>query len=284
MRPVLIVTALPCEAAPLIAARNLKPVRGLPLFERFQVASSNEGTFVAITGVGKLKSAAATAALGAALLKDGSPIIANFGIAGAPLHYAPLGTPFLVNKVRDAASNTRFYPDILVRHPFAESHLETHDSPVSSPPAGAHLFDMEASGFMQAATLLVAPSEIAIIKIVSDFCEGNKLSPSQVSTLISPSAETTLNLIDTMRTEIVEPVAISESERLLLDKISLHAHFSLNQRLEINRAVISRKAKEQPFLTILESVLDRVVSSKAERSALYRTLLASLQEEPEHRE
>jgi nucleoside phosphorylase len=278
MRPVIIVTALPCEAAPLIEARRLKPVRGKPLFERFQVSASDEGTFVAVTGIGKLKSAAATAALYATLAVECEPLLVNIGIAGAAPDSCALGTPFIINKVRDVATNTRFYPDILVRHSLSEAALETHDAPLSTPPSPATLVDMEGAGFMQAATLVAAPSEIALVKVVSDHCDGKRLTPRDATSLISAHTDTILKLVDTLRTEITPSITLSQSERDVLDEAAEHAHFSHHQRLELARAALHRKARGEHFIDEVQALLKATISSKSERATSYHQILAKLQE------
>jgi nucleoside phosphorylase len=278
MRPVIIVTALPSEAAPLIEMRRLKPVRGKPLFERFQVSASHEGTFVAVTGIGKLKSAAATAALYAALAADSNPLLVNIGIAGAASDLCALGEPFVVNKVRDAATNTRFYPDILVRHPFREAALDTHDLPLSVPPPTATLVDMEGAGFMQAATLVAAPSEIAVVKVVSDYCDGTKLTPRDATARIAVHTDAIFSFVDAMRSEIASPVTLSPSEREVLDEASNHAHLSHHQRLELARAALHRKARGEQFVDDIKALLQIQISSKSERAAAYHQIIAKLQE------
>jgi nucleoside phosphorylase len=253
-------------------------VRGKPLFERFQVSASDEGTFVAVTGIGKLKSAAATAALYAALAADSEPLLANIGIAGAAPDFCPMGKPFVINKVRDAASNTRFYPDIIIRHPFSEAALETHDSPVLTPPPTEILVDMEGSGFMQAATLLVAPSEIAVVKIVSDFCDGRKLTPNDAATLIAPHTNDIFSLLDAMRAEVTPLPTLSASERSALEEAAQHAHFSHHQRLELSRAALHRKARGECFINDVKALLGLSITSKTERTAAYQSIIARLQE------
>jgi nucleoside phosphorylase len=257
----------------------MKPVRGNPILDRFQVAATSDQTlFVAVTGVGKLKAASATAAVYAVLASDNAPLLVNVGIAGAPHGFADLGSALLINQVRDVASNLRFYPDILVRHAFIEGSLDTHDAPVTSTPATPALVDMEASGFMQAATLLVAPSEIGIIKVVSDFCDGHRTTPSAVQQLLAQHVSSISAYIHAMRAEVLEHPRLSSEDRAAIDRVVAHAHFSQTQGIELARVVVQRKAKHLPFLEELSSILSEPIESKLERAAAFRRLIDALHE------
>jgi nucleoside phosphorylase len=279
MRPLVLITALSSEASPFITAWEMKPVRSSPLLERFQVAAtSDRKTFVAVSGIGKLKSATATAAVYSALSHDHSPLVANIGIAGAPTGFCELGSVFLVNKVRDVASNLRFYPDILIRHRFTEAALETYDAPVTSAPPVQALVDMEAAGFMQAATLLVAPSEIAVIKVVSDFCDGTRTTSTAAHELIVRHVSDISDHLDAMRQEVSEHPRLSASERELLDAVVAGSHFSQTQRLELTRALVHRKAKDLSFIDELKNAIAQPARAKPERSAVFQRLIEKLRE------
>jgi nucleoside phosphorylase len=257
----------------------MKPVRGNPILDRFQVMTTPDHTlFVAVTGMGKLKAATATAAVYTALSSEGSPLLINVGIAGAPIGYADLGSALLIHQVRDVASNLRFYPDILIRHPFAEASLDTHDAPVTSSPAEQALVDMEASGFMQAATLLAAPSEIAVIKVISDFCDGGRTTPSAAQQLITQHVAHISEHMQAMRNEVSHHPQLSANERAAIEAIVTHAHFSQTQRIEITRAAIQRKAKDLPIIEDLSSVLAEPIHTKLQRSAAFQRVLDKLRE------
>jgi hypothetical protein len=68
-KEILIITALSCEAAPLIKAYEARPLRENPCAERFQVFYRN-GVYIATSGIGKIRSATATSALMTSLFPD----------------------------------------------------------------------------------------------------------------------------------------------------------------------------------------------------------------------
>jgi len=275
MRDALIITALMPEAVRLIEAWGLKPVRGEPTLERFQTHFGN-GVYVAVSGVGKLKSAAACGSVLSTLLRRGEPVVANLGIAGARPGVAERGELFVVNKVRDAASNTRFYPDILFRHPLREAPLETHDAPVTDPSAVPGLVDMEAAGFMQAATMLVSPSAIIVLKAVSDLCDGSRITPLMASELISANLPAVEQILATWRTELPLSVELSPEERLLIDSRSEHARLSATQTLELERTVRSCKAQSISWREPLDQILGTTITTKQGAKAAFNTLQSTL--------
>jgi len=274
-RDALIVTALMPEASPLISAWGLKPVRGEPLLERFQVHTAN-GIHVAVSGIGKLKSATCTAAVLALLAQKSEPVVMNLGIAGAAPGAAAPGELLLINKVLDSASNTRFYPDILFRHPLREAPLETHDAPVTDPSAVPGLVDMEAAGFMQAATMLVSPSAIIVLKAVSDLCDGSRITPLMASELISANLPAVEQILATWRTELPLSVELSPEERLLIDSRSEHARLSATQTLELERTVRSCKAQSIPWREPLDQILGTTITTKQGAKAAFNTLQSTL--------
>ena len=278
MRDALIITALMPEAVRLIEAWGLKPVRGEPTLERFQTHFGN-GVYVAVSGVGKLKSAAACGSVLSTLLRRGEPVVANLGIAGARPGVAERGELFVVNKVRDAASNTRFYPDILFRHPARESSLETHDEPVTDGSSVEALVDMEGSGFMQAATLLVPPSAILVLKVVSDLCDGTRITPHDARALISDQLAVIEEIVTTSRRELPPTANLSAGEQRELDEGSERCKFSLSQRLELERLVRACKAQNREWRQALREASASDVRTKQQSKTLFSALQDSLQRE-----
>lgn len=276
MKDILIITSLMCEAAPLIEAWGLKPVRESEIDARFQVFHSN-GVYLAVSGIGKLRSAVTTAALMAHLQRErGIPIVANVGIAGGAATHTPKGTLALINKVRDVATNTRFYPDIILKHSAKELPLDTYDHPVATPFDVPVLVDMEGAGFMQAATTLAPPSSIAILKVVSDHCDKTPVTPTDASNLIHANIASICAILEEMRTALPEAPQLSTTERELLDQVATHAKLSLSQRLELHRQVRARKAQQEPFIDDLERVLAIRIANKDQRRIAYEALLRDI--------
>lgn len=277
MRPIIVIAALMSEAAPLVEQWGLKLVRNASLLERFQTFSG-DGRYIAVSGIGKLKSATATAVLTSTLGQENEPLLVNLGLAGAPSTHATRGDLFIINKVRDVTTNTRFYPDILVRHPIRESGLDTYDHPVTTPPTEPVLVDMESSGFMQAATSIVSPSSVLVLKVVSDGCDGERLTPADATSLIEARLAVIDAVIASFHAELKAAPSLSSDELSSLEQLIIMAHFSQSQRLELMRSLVAFKARGGTVSDILASCGVREVSAKHARRALFDALMNQLRE------
>lgn len=289
-RDVLILTALPCEAKPLIDLWQARPLRENPCAERFQVFYSqlvapgvSHGVYIATTGIGKMRAAIATAALLAGLSRDTfsgqiAPLVVNIGIAGSSDTTLPLGTLTYCNKIRDVATNTRLYPDILLRHSLRESSLETHDQPVTTPLAEPVVVDMEGSGIAQAALALGSPSTLCILKVISDHCTGAQITPEQATALIAKHTETIRALIDGVSCALSEPARLTPEERALLETTAHHASLSLSQRIELLRRVNALQARGISWTNTISKFLSQPIPSKEVRNRAYNQLLHQLSE------
>ncbi len=281
-RDILILTALPCEAKPLISIWQATPLRENRCAERFQVFHA-PGVYIATTGIGKLRAAIATSALLAGLFptsssNGGTPLVVNIGIAGASDTTVPLGTLTYCNKIRDVATDTRFYPDILLKHELAESALDTHDHPVKTPPLEPVLVDMEGSGVAQAALALGAPSTLCILKIISDHCTGVRIRSEHATTLIAQNAERIQTLLEALRSTLPEPERISPAEQALLEATALHATLSLSQRIELLRRVNALQARGVNWHNAISEFSSQSVTTKEARNRAYKRLLQQLSE------
>jgi len=276
MKSALLITSLMCEASPLIDAWGLKLSREGDVGDRFQLFRSNN-LYLGISGIGKLRSAVATSALITHLLHHHESLVAvNVGLAGAPADLAPRGTLALIHKVRDVSSHSRMYPDVLLKHPALECALDTYDHPVTTPPTNAALVDMECSGFMQAATTLLPPSAVAALKIVSDHCDGTRITPQEASALVAPHADTILGIIDSLRSDLPDPAQLTRDEHTFIDEVATHARLSATQKIELLRRLRAKKAQGESFTDLLRELLTHPIETKDDRRILYQALLKTL--------
>ena len=275
-RELLLITALACEATPLIAAWDLKPLRENTLGERFQVFHRGD-TFVAISGVGKIRAAIATSALTTELFSRSSqPILANIGIAGSSATDLPLGSLVYVNKIRDCATNSRLYPDVIARHGLPELALETHDLPVTTPHTERVLVDMEGAGFMHAALTLTAPSAVCVLKIISDYCSAARITPQQAEDLVRMNVATITDILNTLRSELPQDLALDDEEQELLRAATTHASLSLTQRIELTRYARALKAHNASCTEALQQLLATPITTKESRNAAFKKTIAAL--------
>ena len=160
-----IFAALPCEILPLADLFGLKPVtdgvcRGW---------ISSEGTVrVIITGIGKVSAAAAVGYACALYGAGRDDYLINIGTCAGGRNRSGA---YLINKVTDNDTKRDFYPDMLLGTGLPESSVTTV-SPVATEEMTASdddmLWEMEASGFAESASLFVPPHRIQMIKVVSD--------------------------------------------------------------------------------------------------------------------
>lgn len=160
MSLVCIITALPAESRVFIDALKLRhePVRGLRLY-------AGEQHLLLQTGIGKLKAAAATAALLQA--RPDVTALINTGIAGGD---EDIGSVHLAHRIQDAATGMQWFP-----------HLPPQRNVLQLPTASVHsvdqastdylkgvLFDMEAAGILSAASGYLSTDAVQVVKVVSD--------------------------------------------------------------------------------------------------------------------
>jgi hypothetical protein len=140
-----------------------------------------------ISNPGKINSAIATTYL--LSTRDISNII-NFGIAGSGIY--KIGEFFLVNKI-----NNKFFPDILLEHPFKESEIICFDEVVTK--GNYKLVDMESVGFFKAASKFLKSHNIFLIKIVSDNLVCFRPSDEFMYNLINPHKEKILSFLNSLK-------------------------------------------------------------------------------------
>ena len=155
------VCALHCEAKPVIDYYRLKKSQEDYPFDVYR----NDTMICVISGHGKLASASATAWIGALQPAETTACWMNLGTAGTAEH--ALGMPFQLNQIEDADTGQRYYPVIPEKTSVA-GHAGLCLSQPSTDYVEDYLFDMESSGFIQAAVRFSSAELIRSVKVVSD--------------------------------------------------------------------------------------------------------------------
>jgi len=159
--PIHLITALPAEAKPIAARLGLEraePDQGYPIYRRGPIA-------LAVTGSGKVNSAAATAMLGTLGGPGSRAIWVNLGIAGHAERN--VGEVLLASSVRDGGSGRQWRPT-LPRIPSCPSDaLLTLDRP-DLVYEHEGMVDMEASGFFPVACRFSSADLVQVLKVISD--------------------------------------------------------------------------------------------------------------------
>jgi len=168
-----IVTALDCEARPLIDHFKLKRCQ---LFKPFPLYMGGNIKLV-VCGIGAHNAIIACAALGG--FNSGESIASdkivtetawfNIGVGG---HLqADVGQPFLAHKVSEVSvqqSKTKsFYPCWIGKWPCQSANIVTVSEPVTDYQPET-IYDMEASGFCEAAYRFSTIELVQVLKIISD--------------------------------------------------------------------------------------------------------------------
>lgn len=217
-----IITALLCEASPLIHHFKLKLIHSSPF-----LVYGNENILLAISGVGSLN--ASTTVMHLYHLSDQNSLWLNIGVAG---HLdAKLGNTFLISKVMHKNIKKSFYPYLPLKHKFRLSALKTLENP-SQDYLPDTLYDMEGYGFYFAALKLSIIERVQILKIVSDNLSSDikKISKDQVSGYIEQNISHIEELLSLMMKLKENDVNHPETSR-----IQNHLHFSETEKHKLIR-------------------------------------------------
>jgi nucleoside phosphorylase len=276
-----IVTALPCEATPIVKKYDLKRDDACRHFTLYR----GDDMFLIVSGVGKMASAIATAYLIAQNVKldeagaeEGLAII-NIGVCGTLHQRYPIGTPLLIHKVIDHETGKQYFPDILIEHPFEEGSIETHNDVVRREDVlsgrvelQADLVDMEASGFFQAASRFLAPHQIYVIKVVGDYLDVVDFDRQRVAQCISGA----LDAVDGFIKQVeglcrVEGEVLTPDERRQLEKVKESLRLTVTQSHQLVDMARRYKLRTgRPLPDLSEFAQTRVKVKVEGRKALER--------------
>ena len=228
MNPICIITALPAESRVFIDALKLKPIldHGWRLY-------GNSEYLLLQTGLGKLKAAAAVGTL--LHTRPDIRAIINAGIAGGNTQ---IGDTFLGDRVQDQGSGEKWYPHLppqRIVDSIPTSAIETLDRPSTDYQSNT-LFDMEASGIMNAACNYLTTDAIQFVKVVSDNTESplESITPSMVTSLM----QSTLPHVQSVAAWLVDSTNAqpeSLSTLALHDEIIATLHHTSTQKHQLLR-------------------------------------------------
>ncbi|MFT5127089.1 MAG: adenosylhomocysteine nucleosidase [Rhodothermales bacterium] len=267
-----IVTALNCEARPIIAKFAMKGMSGRG---PWRVFASRDARLI-VSGAGKLRSALATQALAADA--DADSAILNIGCCGAvnPEQHA-IGDAVLAHQIRDHGSGRSHYPDVLASPAFAESAIETWDRGVSHEDSpGAAVVDMEAFGFYEAASLSWPTHRIGVLKVVSDHLAPERCQPAIVEGLI---AGRIAEFADYGRALLKLPLSsrcpLDEDVLARMAAVGEALKLSATQRQQLRDATVACDVRNPEKLAAL-ILPEKPPTSKYERAQMLAALLQAL--------
>ncbi len=260
-----IVTALLCEAKPVIAKYKLKKIAG---DHPYQIYEKDEISLI-VSGVGKAGSASATGYAHAIKASPKYSAWLNIGMAGHSSLETKTG--FLVNKIHDRSTDQTWFPPIVFEPPCVTDKLVTVDRPESEYKSVGGI-DMEASGFYSTASRFTTSELVQCYKVVSDNPQTpvRKTSKNEATDLINGKMENISFLIDQllndshelsaqnktpiMFDEIYNRIKMTHSEELLI-KDRLKKLYLLNPKALCNFSQEEKANSEKSVIKILDQLI-----------------------------
>lgn len=271
----IIVTALHCEAIPIIEALKMEKSGILNNFDVY----SNGGDFLVISGVGRLKSAIATTALLtrlSAMHNLRKSVVFNVGICGAKPEYL-IGDLLFPYRISCNNSRRSFYPDLLIKHNLKEASLFSAERPVfSQTELQADCVDMESYGFFEAASSFLTTSQIFALKVVSDHCENKRLSKKEVSDLIATKTDQIIALIQSHASIQIGPLTFSEQENSSLCKLVEQLRLTACQTEELRKIALSSKVRGNAKICELPDMIKRLPRDKQQSKVFFEQVKIAL--------
>lgn len=232
----MIITALYCEAQPFIDHYQLKKNKEQCKFQVFE----NDEILLLITEPGSITAAVGVTNLCTLYQLTPSDFLVNIGVCAAEPEEVLEGSIFLCNQILEKSTGRSFYPDVVYRHPFAESRLITVSS-VNHPIEAESLYDMEAAAVYQAASYFIQPHQISFIKVVSDHGvdtpeSGNRMNPGKITNLINQNLDTIITYLEQLRQAgHKDPPIFNPEEELAIKNLSDSLHCSITMELKLRQ-------------------------------------------------
>jgi len=222
-----IVTALPCEAKPLIKHYRLNGRQAENSFRIYE----NDVIRLIIAGIGKCAAAAACAYLQGAEPQAKHAWL-NLGIAGH--RDLDVGEAIMAHKISDASTGISWYPAMPFKLPCQTLELISLDQPNTEYGCNSG-YDMEAAGFYSTAIRFNSSELVQVFKVISD----NRANPAeQVS---APQAEQLINAqLDNIDVVIKQLFVLNTQMAQQQNKTEIEAfqqrwHFTVSQQHQLQR-------------------------------------------------
>ncbi|HGX92475.1 MAG TPA: hypothetical protein ENK35_04080 [Candidatus Tenderia sp.] len=237
-----IVTALQCEAKPLIHRYQLKGQNSPAGFRIYE----NRRMRLIVSGPGKLASAAACTYLYARHGEEQDQAWLNLGVAG---HTSlPLGRPRLMHKIIDGGSDQRWYPPLVFEPPCPGATCLTVEQPQQHYKDDL-CYEMEASGFYASASRFSSSELVQVLKIISDNRDHpiSEITEKQVVTMIEAQLPLIDRLIQTL-SELATELRQIQSPPDLMASFLEGWHFTTCQHNQLRQLLLRWQAlsPEQP--------------------------------------
>ncbi len=232
------VTALHNEAKPLVDFYHLKPAANHPykIYKNGQI-------FLIVSGVGKKNVSAAAAYLHDYSGKNRNSGWLNIGIGGHSVRN--LGEGVIVHKITDQATRESWFPPRILQTDCPSESVLTVEK-VELKYRDHFIYDMEASGFYEAASSFATSEIVQCFKIISDNLNtsSQKVSGALVRGLVAQN----LNSINSIVKELSKLSAELSALELNPEELDLFLkryHFTVTESHQLRR-LLSRLKTLQP--------------------------------------
>ncbi len=223
------VVAFAEEARPIIDHFRLKLVPGVNAFSLF----TGEEKRLIVSGPGKNRAAQAVAYLAGWLKAQKSTAWLNVGIAGHET--LELGTGVLASKISDAEHKQNWYPPLTFDWQEMRLPVMTVTKPEEIYSEG-FLYEMEASGFYEAAIRFSTAELIQCYKIISDNQKSpiSNVSPESARTLINKNLDAIDKLSAALSNRSGTLEALGQPAQLF-EQLVKQWHFTATEEHRLNR-------------------------------------------------
>jgi len=270
---VLFVTALMPEAAPLIEYFKLKKDMGINAYPVYR----NSDIALIVSGVGKLKSAAALAYLCALYHVEERDIVINIGFCGSSSRKYTPGTLLVINKITDMDTGKDYYPDVLFGRGLPKESLRCYSRAVRKEDISGEtnvFCDMESAGFIETAKKFVYTHNIAVLKIISDYLEPENLNHELLRNYIRKQLSRVENLLDVLKqlNRSTCEFTFTEEENEAFTSICHNLYFSKSMEKMFLKEMKILKLKGMEPLNILNPFMEIKAGSKAEGKKIFEQI------------
>ncbi len=222
-----IVTALPCEAKPLIRHYRLN---GRQAENSFRIYENGDMRLI-VAGVGKIAAAAASAYLQGQAANSLHAWL-NLGVGGH--HSLPVGELVLASKITDATNNTNWYPPLVFKAPCQRRALLSVDSP-DTEYRGDCVYEMEAAGFYATTCRFSSTELLQVCKVISDnhAHPADKVTAPHVEEIITARLEAIDEIIQALNKQLKQ--LEQQTTPAVLNQFLERWRFSVSQQHQLQR-------------------------------------------------
>lgn len=219
-----LLVALAPEARPLIDHFRLRRRAGTDAYPIYE----NDAMGLVVSGVGKVRAAAAVAYLHALRGPVADSPWLNVGIAGDRAR--AVGTGVLAHRIRDAATQKNWYPPLVFTPPCETTGVLTVDAPARAYPDNWAV-DMEAAGFYPTACQFSTAELVHCLKIVSDNNDTpmEAVSAKAAKALVAQKLDVIETLVDELERLSTHLSRVSADPPAYNDFLK-HCHFTVTER------------------------------------------------------